>query len=50
MQTLIPKARLRVTLRFITAYYDQATFKMSIFLIQIDCVIKMLDVAFTLCN
>ena len=54
MQTIIPTARLRVTQRFLTVYYWQATFKMSIltYIIQIDLerVIQMLDVAFNLCN
>jgi len=38
MQTIIPTARLRITLRLTTSYYVQATFKMSIliYLIQID--------------
>ena len=38
MQTIFPTARLRITLRFTTVYYGQATFKMSIliYLIQID--------------
>jgi len=51
MQTITPTARVRVTLRFTTVYYGQATFELSILIIfynSTKCAIQVLDVAFNL--